>query len=242
MKIISLLFDIIDNFFKRSEFFRKWFKFSLLTSMKISIMYQVKKTIKRFFEEITVTPQSERFFDQASYQHSKDAIKGLYLRASDLVIELILNLNIKSVCFLIRQFPDGKFYPVFSFGIQKCQISDNHPLVGYLLEHRTLVFTKDFPELIQQAQSPKQINDLEEIKFELMKHQATIVGGIYSDQELIGVLLIGAKVNGLFDSQDLSCISQALNSSSKELAQIMHYRKTQAMVFRRIEGQIFELS
>lgn len=205
-------------------------------------MAQVKKTSNWFFDVIKPIHQGESIFYQTSYELFKDAIKQLYLTVNDLVIEVVITLNVRSASFYIPQFSDGNFQSTVSFDGSKCQINKNHPLVSYLLQHRGLLIKSNLSGLIQGAQSRAEVKNLEEINLELTKHQTVIVGGIYSDQELIGVLLVGAKASGLFGSQDLSYISYMLNSSSKQLAQIMHFRKTQAMVLRRTEGRILELT
>lgn len=203
-------------------------------------MAQIKKIANWFFETIKATPQCGPVLSQFSYELSKDAIKGLYIAINDLVIEVVVNLNPRSACFLIRQLSEDNFHSTFSFDGSRCQININHPLICYLLKHRELLLKSNLPGLIQGAQSRAEANDLVEISHELVKHEAAIVGGIYSDQELIGVLLIGAKVDGFFGPNDLSSTSDLLSSSSKKLAQIMHYQKTQVMIFRRMGGEMWK--
>lgn len=176
--------------------------------------------------------QYEQVFGQTSRELAKDTIKGLSTVANTLAIDAMVTLNISSAMFFIRQASTGNFQSIFPFEAPKAQIERHHPLIYYFLNHKNLILKSAVPELMQRAHTISEANDLKEIDLELSKHQAELAGGVYSDQELIGVLLLGPKADGAFNQQDLAYISRLLNSSSGELAQIVHYRDSQAAVLR----------
>ncbi len=176
--------------------------------------------------------QYEQIFGQTSRELAKDVIKGLSTVANTLAIDAMVTLNVNSAMFFVRQASTGNFQSIFPFEAPKQNIDRHHPLIYYFLNHRELILKSAIPELIQRTQTIAEANDLKEIDLQLTNHHSALAGGIYSDQELIGVLMLGSKASGDLNSGDLEYISKLLSSSSGELAQIVHYRDTQAAVLR----------
>lgn len=177
--------------------------------------------------------QFEQIFGNASRELARDAIKNLSTIANTLSIDMMVTLNISSVVFFIRHTSTGNFYSIFPFNQTKFDIDRRHPIIYYLLNHQNLISNSSIPQLVETAHTIAEANDLKEISEEIKKYKAEIIGGIYSDDDLIGLLMIGSKSsNEKFSQRDLVFISQLLKSSTKELAQVIHYRDTQASVLR----------
>lgn len=177
--------------------------------------------------------QYEQVFGNASRELARDAIKNLSTIANTVAIDIMITLNISSVIFFIRHISTGNFYSIFPFNQTKFDIDRHHPVVYYLLSHKGLIANTSVPQLVEEAHTIAEAHDLKEISEELRKYQAEITGGIYSDDELIGLLMIGQKSNGEKTSQkDVAYIDNLLKSCSRELAVIIHYRDTQASVLR----------
>ncbi len=176
--------------------------------------------------------QYEQIFGQTSRELAKDVIKGLSTVANTLAIDAMVTLNVNSAMFFVRQASTGNFQSIFPFEAPKQNIDRHHPLIYYFLNHRELILKSAIPELIQRTQTIAEANDLKEIDLQLTKHSTGLAGGVYSDQGLLGVLMLGGRASGTFNSQDLNYVSHLLKSASGELAQIVHYRDTQAAVLR----------
>lgn len=181
----------------------------------------------------TLIAQYEQMFGQTSRALAKDAIKGLSTVANTLAIDAMVSLNMNSAIFFIRQASTGNFQSVFPFAEPKFNLDRHHPLINRLTSHHDLLLKSNIPELIQRVQTISEASDLKEIDLQLAQCKTILAGGIYSDQDLIGVLMLGEKAGGQpVSAQDLSYISHILVGASRELALIVHYRDSQAAMFR----------
>ncbi len=149
---------------------------------------------------------------------AKDAFKSLLTIVDSLIIEATVNLNLTSAVFLIRQTSTENFKSIYPLGGPALDININSPLAKFLTDHGKLVVKSE-------VQSKVVGQNLEKLGME-------VADGIFSDQKLIGILLLGSKVDGPYSPQDLIYISSIIKSSSRELAQIVHYCDTQESIFR----------
>lgn len=179
--------------------------------------------------------QYEKIFGQSSRELAKDAFKTLSTIVDALVIEAVVTLNLTNAWFFVRQTSTQNFKSIYPLGKPKLSIAREQPLISYLTNQKTLLMRSAIPHLLSEAKTIADAKDLNSINQELERCGAEIVGGIFSDHELIGILMLGPKIDtGNFSQQDLIFVTQLLQSSTRDLAQVIHYRNTQVSILQHL--------
>lgn len=181
--------------------------------------------------------QYEQQFGNTIRELAKDAIKSITTLVNTVAIDAMITLNINSAILFICQVSTGNFESVFPFQDEKFQLTRRHPLIYYLLSHKQVITIQSIPQLMEAAHTIAEANDLKEIAEELQKYRAEAVGGLYSDQELIGLLLLGGREHEVNLSEfDLHYLTKLLQKYSAELALVIHYRDTRASLLKNNGG------
>lgn len=179
--------------------------------------------------------QYEKVFGQSSRELAKDAFKTLSTIVDALVIEATVTLNLTNAWFFVRQTSTENFKSIYPLGEPKLSITREQPLITYLTNQKTLIVRSAIPHLLSEAKTIAEAKDLNSINQELERCGAQIAGGVFSDHELIGILMLGSKMNTEdFSQQDFIFVTQLLQSSARNLAQVIHYRDTQVSILQNV--------
>lgn len=177
--------------------------------------------------------QYEKIFGSSSRELAKDSFKTLSTIVDAIAIEVTITLNLTSARFFIRQISTENFISIYPLGEPKLSVDRDSPVIRFLSGHGLVLVKNEIPKMISSANTIAEAKVLQLIDQEMERLGAEAIGGVFSDHALLGMLILGARVGGKeLQSDELAFVGQVLDSSTRELAQVIHFRETQASILR----------